>query len=1611
MKNKILKIATIIMLIMTLTVTNFLFVGSSLISYAANALETNHKNVEFNAYFTNANNQEISSVDMSSEEDIYLNMQIEVKNEGYFNGKITIGDSNFTLKSTDSNYVNNIEGNVITLNQINANTKAEIKVNVELNKDEIFNLENLSKTNIIKLEGKYYDSTEKDINIEAERDLKLDLIENYTSDNISDSIELITNKITSVDGKEKRVIQLLWNVGLKENNYPMKELETNITVPTIDGKRAEVTKVVDFNEMTYYDYTYDGSNVTFKFTNKPSDNNEIRWKLDGTEKIVLTYIYDSDVEINSQEIVAEQKIKLYDDKELSYTQNLILDNEEKDNIVTITSVPEQQSIYKGKLYAGLEKEYVIDTSININFAKAIIGGITLQESTNQNIIKDVYTKTVISKDEFDKLFGQTGKITIYDENSQVIGTITNSTPIDENRNIVITYSTEPTAIRLETSIPIAEGTLEIKNYKKLISNSSSNIVELGQIGYVTEVGYNNNKIGQVENSIDLQETTTQSKFEIDKSTLSTIADNSVEMRATLLTNNEQYDLYQNPVFRFELPEQVENIQITGVELLYENELRVANYTVDGRNIIVTLEGKQTDYKDTAVEGAVLVINANVTMNKKAPTTDTSITMYYENENAHSYVDGTSIGSETQDIKIVAPKDLTIINSIPEISLETTGQDENASVNLITQDVPKQLEIHSEIINTTESRMNNVRILGTLLTDSSKNNLGIQIVDGLQISNRADITIYYTENENATNDLNSVDNGWSKEFTQNAKKYLVIIDQLETGESIEISYNVQIPETLEYNKKAEEYYSVSYVSGETSVENTLSSSIITLETGIGPKLEAKLSATIGGKEITQNVKNGEVIQYNIEVSNTGSENIDNIEVIGQVPDGTKMVVPEEDYEYTGASYYEELQDREYKTTIENIEPGDVKTVTYEVRVNSDTPEGTKLENKLQVAFNGVTSETEAHVLTTEKGNLRVTVKRVTDRSVDLYTAGVVQYFAIIENISNEEQTDVKVHTNFSNNLEPQRVTLISGMGEENEGIYRVGVDEDTLSSYTQNDEEITETVDDGITSKDLEYSDEMNIGTIAAGETKVLSYDMLITKTEENAINFSVVVDDGEKEYNSNALSDEVKDFAIDLSMEDKTGTQNVKSGDVITYSIKVKNETNTQTKDLIIRDNIPTQLTIQRILINGEEYEISDTNNLEIPIDIEANGETEIEIQAVVNYSEGRVQSEAITNVATAEVYGETIATTSEITHIILANDNSGEGGSGNGQNDVEDNDVATGTSTISGLAWYDENGNGRKDDSEQLLRGIKVKLLNVETNNIVKDTSGNELEATTNENGVYVLDKIGNGRYIAIFEYDNSQYTLTRYKATDVPENQNSDVLMNNLTINGENEQVASTDILEINNDNISNINIGLALLQNYDLKLDKYVSRIVMQNSSGTTVREYQDETMAKAELDAKQINGTTVIVEYQIKVTNVGEVTGYVRKIADYIPSDMTFNSELNKDWYQTGDTVYTSILSNEPIAAGETKTVTLTLVKTMTENSTGRMNNRAEIAEDYNDLGLTDINSTPGNQVSGENDMGSADVILSIRTGGALYISIAVAILVILIITGFVIWKKRNHIKEI
>ena len=329
----------------------------------------------------------------------------------------------------------------------------------------------------------------------------------------------------------------------------------------------------------------------------------------------------------------------------------------------------------------------------------------------------------------------------------------------------------------------------------------------------------------------------------------------------------------------------------------------------------------------------------------------------------------------------------------------------------------------------------------------------------------------------------------------------------------------------------------------------------------------------------------------------------------------------------------------------------------------------------------------------------------------------------------------------------------------------------------------------------------------------------------------------------------------------------------------------------------------------------------------------------------------------------------------------------------------------ISGTAWVDADENGQKDNQEQTSEGITVKLLDVTTNKFVKDSKGNDLEVKTSSTGFYSFDRVQKGQYLVVFEYDTTKYGLTTFEKSGVSNEMNSKVVNKTINVDGTDRKVAATEIINVDAENIANINIGLISAKTYDLQLDKYISKVTVQNNK-TVTNSYNDVTLAKAEIDAKQVNSTTVVVEYTIKVTNKGDVTAYVKKIADYLSSDFKFSSELNKDWYQSGNTVYCSSLSNEKLEPGESKEVTLTVIKQMKENNTGLVNNTAEIAESYNELGLTDVNSTEGNKVKGENDMGSADLIISIRTGQV--VTTVLLIISSIVILGVAIYFIRKLI---
>lgn len=1574
MKNKVLKIVTVIILLATLTMANFIYVGYGLVSYAASSIATNHQNVEFDAQLKEGN---------------ILSLLINVKKEGYFNGEITLENSNFTIDTQQSNqYINKIEDSKIVLNQINAGTTAQVDLKIKSVNKEIFDAGLLSAVSKLNLNGKYMDSTQKDITIKASREVKLEYVDNNTVDNIESTTNIITNKIMKVSGEDKRVVQLEVALGLKENNYPIKEMELQMKIPTINNKQPTIVKKIDFNTMTHWDYKYEESAVEIKFTNEPNEQNNILWKKEGNEKVVLTLIYDKDSTLDNITLQPEIKVTLYDGKELS--TNTVIDktqlSEEKDAIIQTTASNSESSIYKGKLYSGIDRSYEETTKIAVNLANAEDYIKVAEKATNyvgddeEASANVVYNKTTIKKEEFDKVLGENGKITITNENGEVLATIDNATQVDENQNIVIDYEgKEPSAIEVKTTAPIKEGDLELVHTKTIKENQNKDLIKKAtELNTTIEYGYNTEITNKVESTIKLVESKTEARLEVNKETLSTVVDNTVEMKAILKGNSEQYNLYKNPTIAFELPEEVEEIKVNSVDLIYDNELKVKNYEVTGRTLKVYLEGEQKNYKDLSIEGTVIVVNANINVNKKSATKDSKITMIYQNNE--------ETNSDSKEIRIVAPKDVTAINSIKELNVETIGQEETKKVTLARGSKTKQLETEIEIVNNNENAIENVKIIGTFPTKNKENNMDIKLLEGITLEGIDGAKIYYTEKEDATTDVKDSGNAWTEEITDTSKvrKYLIDVPSLEAQSSIKGTYKVEIPELLEYNQSAKQGYTVQYTNSLSKTEGEMKATTIELETGIGPKLETKLTPTVSGSEVASNstVKNGEVIKYKIEVSNVGSEDLTNVTLQGDVPEGTTLVEPQENYEYTGASYYKELTDKTYNAKIDKIRAGEVITGTYEVRVNAGVESGTKLLNTVQAQYGDVIKKSNESQLLTESGDIRVSVKRVTDRKVDLYESGTVRYFAIIENLANSKSEDVIINTNKSDNIEPSRVVLLTGMK--------------TGENANQ---------DESINSEEIDYRDEMNIGSLGAGEVKVLSYDMSIKKLDStNKIGFSVIAKEEKSEYKSNRIEENINKVNVALNMTTNTQSQYVKAGDNIEYTITVKNNGTEGVSGLKIIDKIPSSLTVDSVTFDDETIDAyKDINDIEISCDIASQSESTIKISTTVKYSVDRTNAEPITNVAYAEMLGERVATTSEINHIIEANKENAdtdkdEDGKGN-------EDIANGSKMITGVAWFDENANGQRDDSEKTLSNIKVHLLNTKTNNLVKDTKGNVLEATTNDNGVYVLNNIGSGKYIVVFEYNKTQYALTKYKAENVDESRNSDVMTNELSIENEKQQVASTDIIEINNENVSNINIGLIELKNFNFRLDKYISKILIQNSAGTTVKEYTDATVAKAELDGKKINGTTVIIEYEIKVTNIGEVDGYVRKIVDYMPSDLKFSSELNKDWYQTGTDLYNTSLANEKITAGQSKSVKLTLTKAMTENNTGLINNTAEIAESYNELGIADSKSTPGNRVNGESDYGSADAILSLKTGGEVYIAITIIAIIALGIPTFIIIRKK------
>ena len=206
------------------------------------------------------------------------------------------------------------------------------------------------------------------------------------------------------------------------------------------------------------------------------------------------------------------------------------------------------------------------------------------------------------------------------------------------------------------------------------------------------------------------------------------------------------------------------------------------------------------------------------------------------------------------------------------------------------------------------------------------------------------------------------------------------------------------------------------------------------------------------------------------------------------------------------------------------------------------------------------------------------------------------------------------------------------------------------------------------------------------------------------------------------------------------------------------------------------------------------------------------------------------------------------------------------------------------------------------------------------------------------------------------------------------------------------------------------------FDLALKKWVSRAIVTNQDGSQniietghTGDEDPEPPAKVDLGRQDINKVTVKFEFQIKITNEGEIAGYATEVTDYIPEGLKFIQEDNPLWYPREplngrERVGTQQLANTLLQPGESATISILLTWINDPNNMGLKTNIAEISQDDNDSDTPDIDSTPDNFTDGEDDIDDAPVMLTVALGDT-QIYIGLGFVIVAMLTGGICAIKR------
>ena len=258
---------------------------------------------------------------------------------------------------------------------------------------------------------------------------------------------------------------------------------------------------------------------------------------------------------------------------------------------------------------------------------------------------------------------------------------------------------------------------------------------------------------------------------------------------------------------------------------------------------------------------------------------------------------------------------------------------------------------------------------------------------------------------------------------------------------------------------------------------------------------------------------------------------------------------------------------------------------------------------------------------------------------------------------------------------------------------------------------------------------------------------------------------------------------------------------------------------------------------------------------------------------------------------------------------------------------------TISGYVFDDEDYNGFYNSKEPRLSDIIVNLY--KTNANVTDSkkplefisSNDELisETTTDLKGSYKFKALSSGNYYVKYTFDCDKYTVTDKNKQDPTIEGDASLIDSDAEMVGDGTCTAVSNIISLSDSIVTakNIDLGLRVKQDFDIKMNKYITNVTVTSNKG--VQSYNYDKQTKVNVPVRNLKNTSFKVSYLIELENSRYFPGTIGNIIETIPDGMTFNPNLpeNDGWYESDGNLYYKDFNKTMIMPGEKYYLTIVL----------------------------------------------------------------------------------------